>query len=99
MPKKELAAETLIDLHRRLATLPPRSRERRTLMRETARLYDVSEQTLYRALAQRTRPKALRRSDRGTPRILPPEKMESYCELIAAIRHRSNAAASASEMS
>jgi hypothetical protein len=90
VPKKELAAETLIDLHRRLATLPPRSRERRVLMQETARLYDVSEQTLYRALAQRARPKAVRRSDRGTPRILSQEKMEAYCELIAAIKVRTS---------
>jgi hypothetical protein len=77
-------------MHRRLETLPPRSRERRILMQETAHLYDVSEQTLYRALAQRARPKALRRSDRGTPRILPQEKMEAYCELIAAIKVRTS---------
>ena len=61
MPKKQLVAEALIDLHRRLSTLPTRSRERRIIMQETANLYGVSEQTLYRALAQRARPRALRR--------------------------------------
>jgi DeoR/GlpR family transcriptional regulator of sugar metabolism len=71
MPKKQLVAETLVDLHRRLNTLPTRSHERRMIMQETANLYGVSEQTLYRALAQRARPRALRRSDRGTPRVLP----------------------------
>jgi uncharacterized protein YhjY with autotransporter beta-barrel domain len=71
-------------LHRRLSVLPARSHERRMIMQETARLYGISEQTLYRALAQRARPKALRRSDRGTPRVVPQEKMEYYCELIAA---------------
>ena len=50
MPKKELVAEALIDLHRRLSTLPTRCHERRMIMHETANLYGVSEQTLYRAL-------------------------------------------------
>jgi hypothetical protein len=53
------------------------------IMKETANLYGISEQSLYRALAQRARPRALRRSDRGTPRVLPQDKMEYCCELIA----------------
>jgi hypothetical protein len=60
------------------------------IMRETAALYGVSEQTLYRALAERARPRALRRSDRGTPRVLPQDKMEFYCEAIAAIKVRTS---------
>ena len=90
MPKKQLVAEALIDLHRRLSALPSRSHERRMIMQETANLYGVSEQTLYRALAQRARPRALRRSDRGTPRVLPQDKMEYYCEIIAAIKVRTS---------
>ena len=90
MPKKQLVAEALIDLHRRLSTLPTRSHERRMIMQETANLYGVSEQTLYRAIAQRARPRALRRSDRGTPRVLPQDKMEYYCELIAALKVRTS---------
>src|SRR4029077_5720344 len=90
MPKKQLASEALIDLHRRLSVLPSRSHERRMIMQETAHLYGLSEQTLYRALAQRARPKALRRSDRGTPRVVPQDKMEYYCELIAAIKVRTS---------
>jgi hypothetical protein len=50
MPKKQLVGEALIDLHRRLSALPSRSHDRRIIMRETATLYGVSEQTLYRAL-------------------------------------------------
>lgn len=76
--KKELPPEALIGLEQRLAGLAPRSPERRRIIGETAGLYDVSEPSLYRALAQRMRPKALRRSDRGTPRVIPQEKMESY---------------------
>src|SRR6202047_2921465 len=90
MPKKQLVAEALIDLHRRLTALPTRSHERRMIMQETANLYGVSEQTLYRALAQRARPRALRRSDRGTPRVLPQDKMAYYCELIAALKFRTS---------
>ena len=36
MPKKQLVAEALIDLHRRLSALPTRSHERRIVMQETA---------------------------------------------------------------
>ena len=50
MPKKQFVAEALIDLHRRLSTLATRSHERRKIMQETANLYGVSEQSLYRAL-------------------------------------------------
>ena len=90
MAKKPIPAEALIDLTRRLATLAPRSHERRLVLGEAARLYGVSEQTLYRALAQRARPQALRRADRGLPRVMPQEQMERYCELIAAIKVRTS---------
>jgi len=53
VPRKSISAEALIDLHRRLATLAPRSPEGRKVMHDTAALYGVSEQTLYRALASR----------------------------------------------
>jgi hypothetical protein len=88
VPKKQLASEVLIDLHRRLSVLPSPSHERRMITQQTARLYGISEQTHYRALAQRARPKALRRS--GTPSVVPREKMEYYCELIAAIKVRTS---------
>ena len=38
MSQHTIPAEALMDLRRRLATLPPRSPERRRLMQETARL-------------------------------------------------------------
>ena len=38
MPKKQLASEALIDLHRRLSVLPSRSHERRLIVQETAHL-------------------------------------------------------------
>ena len=90
MLRKSIPVEVLIDLRRRLAPFPPRSPERRLVIAEAAHLYGVSEPTLYRALAERSRPKALRRSDRGTPRVLSHDQMERYCELIAAIKVRTS---------
>src|SRR5262249_60923727 len=76
-------------LRRRLATLPPRSPERRRLMHETARLYGVSEQTLSRVLRQQGKPRAVtRRMDRGVPRVLPQGDLTRYLELIAAVKLR-----------
>jgi len=84
-----IPAEALMDLRRRLATLPPRSPERRRLMHETARLYGVSEQTLYRVLSQQGKPHAVtRRTDRGLPRVLPKGDLDRYLELIAAVKLR-----------
>ncbi|NCA90171.1 MAG: transposase [Gammaproteobacteria bacterium] len=88
--RKQLPAESLVDLQRRLATLAPRSAERRTLMQETAALYGLSESSLYRALRERARPKALQRADRGVPRILPNAELERLCEVIAALKIRTN---------
>src|SRR5438105_13048065 len=79
-----------MDLQRRLGILPPRSHERRRVIQEAAQLYGVSEPTLYRALRERGRPKAVRRADRGMPRVLPREEMEHYCESIAAIKSRTS---------
>ena len=59
-------------------------------MQETAALYGISEWTLYRALHQQMRPKALRRADSGQPRSVPTAEMERYCELIAAIKLRTS---------
>jgi hypothetical protein len=90
VPTKQISAEALLDLYRRLTMLSPRSHERRLVMQDTARLYGVSEATLYRALAARGRPKIVRRADRGTPRVLPQAQLERYCELIAAIKVRTS---------
>jgi hypothetical protein len=88
MAQKAIPAEALGELRQRLATLPPRSAARRQLVHDTASLYGVSTTTMYRALRDRARPQAVRRSDRGTPRILPAEQLQRYCEIIAAIKFR-----------
>jgi hypothetical protein len=90
MPRKSIPAEALLDLRRRLSVFPPRSKARHTVMEETALLYGISQATLYRFLREQTRPKGLRRSDRGQTRIVPTDEMERYCELIAAIKFRTS---------
>jgi hypothetical protein len=88
--RKKIPEEALIDLRRRLSSLPPRSQDRRHVMRQTAELYGISEATLYRALRQCKQPMMLKRSDHGIPRVLPIEKMERFCEVVAAIKIRTS---------
>ncbi len=90
MSGKRIFSEALMSLRHRLSGFPSRSKERRIIMQETAALYGVSETTLYRALRDYNRPKALRRSDRGQPRLLPADELEAYCEIIAAIKIRTS---------
>ena len=88
MKPKHLLPEVLVDLRRRLSTLPPRSPERRQVLRETAHLYGVSDDTVYRALRERFRPRALRRADHGQPRVMARDALERYCEIVAALKIR-----------
>ena len=90
MARLSVPVEALINLRQRLDVLPTRCRERRLLVEETATLYGVSSDTLYRALRQYSRPKSIHRSDSGTTRKVPPEEMELYCEIIAAVKIRTS---------
>lgn len=87
---KQVPAEALIDLRRRLSTLAPRNTERRRLVEEKAHLYGISTDTLYRALRENAAPRALRRSDHGVPRVMSGKEMERFCEVIAAIKVRTS---------
>jgi len=90
VPKKLIAAERLAELYGKLSGLPRRSPERRRMVHETAEFYGVSETSLYRALRLYRRPKALRRSDHGESRVLTPDQMDRYCEIIAAMKVRTS---------
>ncbi len=59
MPRHPLSPDTLSELRRQLAPLPPRSAERRQRIQAAAAFYGVSEPTLYRLLRQRQHPRAL----------------------------------------
>lgn len=90
MARKTLPAEALLDLRRRLEAFPARSSARREAVKEAASTYGVSQATLYRALQQSGKPKAMHRADRGHSRVLPSAEMEKYCELVAAIKLRTS---------
>lgn len=83
-----IPAEALIALRARLATLPARSAGRAEEVTRVATLYGVSMSSVYRQLRDLHRPKGLRRVDRGSPRALPSRELERYCELIAALKVR-----------
>lgn len=90
MSRKQIPPEALVQLRSRLELFPERSRERRALIEEVSATYGVSVDTLYRCLRRQGRPKPVRRSDKGTPRKLPRSEMEHYCEVIAAMKIRTN---------
>ena len=88
MRRKSIPLETIIELHQRLERLPSSSSARRTLILETAELYDVSPETVYRALRQHNLPRNVRRADYGQPRVMPKPNLLRYCEVIAALKVR-----------
>ena len=90
MPRQQIPDFALVSLRQRLDTLPSRCSERRQLIAQTANLYGISSVTLYRLLQEHSRPKSLRRADRGQPRKLSQTEMEKYCEIIAAFKIRTS---------
>ncbi len=90
MRRKTIPLESIIELRQRLERLPPRSEARRTLILETAELYGVSAQTVYRKLRQHRLPHSVRRTDYGQPRVMPKPTLLRYCEVIAALKVRTS---------
>ncbi|MDJ0591902.1 MAG: IS481 family transposase [Pleurocapsa sp. MO_226.B13] len=82
--------ESIIELRQRLERLPSRSSARRTLILETAEIYGVSCQTVYRKLRQHRLPHSARRTDYGQPRVMPKPTLLRYCEVIAALKVRTS---------
>jgi hypothetical protein len=90
MPKKQIPIDAIVDLRRRLDQLPPRSPSRRVLVQEIAKLYGISEDTVYRTLRERNIVRSVRRIDCDVPRVIPKAGLERYCEIIAAIKIRTS---------
>lgn len=86
--RKSLPVESLLQLKRRLDTLPPRHEERKELIASMADLYGVSPATIYRALRELQKPKPTSRADLGRPRKMSASQMERYCEIVAAMKLR-----------
>ena len=85
---KEIPADSLLQLRQRLDHLPRKSPERTKQVAAIAELYGVSPTTVYRALKQLLKPRAVHRADHGKPRLLPKPELERYCELVAALKLR-----------
>lgn len=83
-----LPAEALIALRARLSTVAPRDAARAREVARVAELYRVSASSVYRGLRELHRPAGLRRADRGVPRAIPSAELERYCEIIAALKVR-----------
>jgi hypothetical protein len=83
-----IPTDSLVQLRQRLDRLPPKSPERAAQVAAVAQMYGVSSSTVYRALQGLLKLRAVHRTDRGTPRVLPQAELERYCELIAALKLR-----------
>lgn len=90
MAKRKIPSEAVIQLRQKLEQQPAYSSERRGLIQETAHLYGVSEDTIYRILRERQTVKSIRRIDCGQPRLMPKTTLERYCEVIAALKVRTS---------
>lgn len=83
-----IPSEALLELRARLGRLPSRSAERRALIQETAQVYGVSEQTMYRLLQGMVSLRSSKRADYGKPRVMPQASLARYCQVIAALKIR-----------
>lgn len=90
MAKKQIPDERIFELRERLSLLSGRSIEKKEAIHEFAKLYNVSVNTVYRNIRERKYPKQLRRSDYGNPRIIEKDDLEEYCQIIAALKLRTN---------
>jgi hypothetical protein len=88
MTQKQIPEDRLIDLSNKLDLLPKRSSETSRIIQEFADLYGVSKSTIYRRLRKRKKPKSLKRSDYGVPRVAQKAEMERFCKIIAAMKIR-----------
>lgn len=86
--RKQIPADSLLQLRQRLDRLPRKSPERIGQVEAVASLYGVSVTTVYRALHKFNKPHPAHRADRGKPRMLPQTELERYCDLVAALKLR-----------
>ena len=90
MAKRKIPPEAVVQLRQKLEQQPSYSSQRRELIQETANLYGVSEDTIYRVLRERKVIKSSRRIDCGQPPVMPKNTLERYCEVIAALKVRTS---------
>lgn len=89
MPKIPL--EVLYRLDEKLTNLPSNGKLRHELIQEVAKMYRISESSVYRQLKKLMLHPIDRktRKDKGSSRIIDNELLYQYCQLIAAMKIRS----------
>lgn len=86
--RKQIPADSLLQLRQRLDRLPHKSPERAAQVTAVATLYGISTTTVYRQLNRLHKPHAAHRADHGKPRVASQPELERYCELVAALKLR-----------
>jgi len=89
MTRKPLPTEVIVDLYYKLSNLSAKHQDRRLIINDTAKAFNVSLSTVRRAIKNYSRPRSILRSDYNCPRKISKEEMFRYCELIAALKIRS----------
>jgi len=89
MTRKPIPSEVIVDLYHKLSNLSAKHPDRKLLINEIAKVFDVSFSTVRRAIKNYSHPRSIMRSDYNCPRKISKEKMIRYCELIAALKIRS----------
>lgn len=84
--KKSLPPEEVAKLRAKLEELAPREEGRKQLIESFCNLYDVSRATVYRAIRGNGKLKV--RADKGRPRKISRSELEKYCQIIAALKLR-----------
>lgn len=78
--RKQIPAESLLQLRQRLDRLPHKNPECAAQVRAMSELYGISTTSVYRALKDFLKPRVVHRTDHGKPRVLPKSERERYCE-------------------
>lgn len=76
MERGNIPIESLIILHNNLSNLSTRHPDRRHLLEETAKSFDVSLSTIRRALRNYRKPRSSKRTDFNRPRHLSAQEMQ-----------------------
>lgn len=86
MPHKPIPTERLIALHEALLQFPPYSKERREEILKVSEEYNVAEYTVRRQYNQWVNISIEGRKDKGTSRIAPPQELEHWIVMLAAVQ-------------
>ena len=84
--KKTIPPDEVAKLKAKLEKFAPREKGRKQLIESFCNLYDVSRATVYRAIRESGRLKV--RADKGRPRKISRAELEKYCQIIAALKLR-----------